>query len=221
MIIGDSITEGVGATELAAYSRLLGEALRTQGYGYCVSACGWSGWINRGDNPPGDVPGYYVVTNSGGGKGGRYDDAASRWHKIDGNRHYLRPATKKQTPRVSPRPASLPDTRAVDPTRWKIHMPGNLRNSPLMLKQLGVNQINRRRCHMLAEVINPGVCTGSFCPVMHHKTDVVRDATSQLRNPVGYVPIKGDHGIRTIVVKPSPDNAKVAGHVVVRHQQDR
>lgn len=89
MIIGDSITEGVGATELAAYSHLVGQALQTQGYGYCVSACGWSGWINRGDNPPGDVPGYYVITNSSGGAGGRYDDAASRWNKIDGNRHSL------------------------------------------------------------------------------------------------------------------------------------
>ena len=45
LIIGDSITEGCGATELAAYSHLLGQVLQTQGYEYCVSACGWSGWI--------------------------------------------------------------------------------------------------------------------------------------------------------------------------------
>ncbi len=49
-----------------------------------ANACGWSGWINKGDNPPGDVPGYYVVTNSHNGAGGQYDDAASRWNKIDG-----------------------------------------------------------------------------------------------------------------------------------------
>jgi lysophospholipase L1-like esterase len=89
MIIGDSITEGIGASELAGYSHLVGQALQTQGYEYCVSACGWSGWINKGDNPPGDVPGYYVVTHSGNGAGGHYDDAASRWNKIDGNRHSL------------------------------------------------------------------------------------------------------------------------------------
>ena len=89
LIIGDSITEGIGATELAGYSHLVGQALRTQGYEYCISACGWSGWLNRGDNPPGDVPGYYVVANSRDGAGGQYDDAASRWNKIDGNRHSL------------------------------------------------------------------------------------------------------------------------------------
>jgi lysophospholipase L1-like esterase len=89
LIVGDSITEGCGATELAPYSHLLGEALQTQGYEYCVNACGWSGWINRGDNPPGDVPGYYAVTSSRNGAGGQYDDARSRWNKIDGNRHSL------------------------------------------------------------------------------------------------------------------------------------
>lgn len=89
LIVGDSITEGVGATELACYSHLVGQALRTQGFEYGVSACGWSGWINKGDNPPGDVPGYYVVANSRDGAGGQYDDAASRWNKIDGNHHSL------------------------------------------------------------------------------------------------------------------------------------
>ena len=89
MIVGDSITEGCGATELAVYSHLLGQSLQTQGYEYCVNACGWSGWLNKGDNPPGDVPGYYCITNSTRGAGGQYDDAASRWNKIDGNRHSL------------------------------------------------------------------------------------------------------------------------------------
>jgi len=89
LIIGDSITEGCGATELAAYSHLLGQALKTQGYEYGINACGWSGWLNRGDNPPGDVPGYYVVTNSSNGAGGQYDEARSRWDKLDGNRHSL------------------------------------------------------------------------------------------------------------------------------------
>lgn len=89
LIIGDSITEGCGATELAAYSHLVGQALQTQGYAYCVNACGWSGWINKGDNPPGDVPGYYVITQSSNGAGGQYDDTVSRWNKIDGNSHSL------------------------------------------------------------------------------------------------------------------------------------
>ncbi len=89
LIIGDSITEGCGASELAPYSHLIGQALRTQGYEYGVSACGWSGWINKGDNPPGDVPGYYIITNSSNGVGGHYDEAASRWNKIDGNKHSL------------------------------------------------------------------------------------------------------------------------------------
>jgi lysophospholipase L1-like esterase len=89
LIVGDSITEGIGASELACYSYLVGQALRTRGYEYGLSACGWSGWINRGDNPPGDVPGYYVVTNSVNGAGGEYLDDASRWNKIDGNGHSL------------------------------------------------------------------------------------------------------------------------------------
>ena len=89
LIIGDSITEGSGATELACYSHLVGEAMRTQGYEYGVSAAGWSGWINKGDNPPGDIPGYYVVRNSTDGAGGQYDDSASRWNKIDANHSLL------------------------------------------------------------------------------------------------------------------------------------
>jgi len=89
LIVGDSITEGCGATELAAYSHLVGQALQTQGYEYGINACGWSGWINRGDKPPGDVPGYYIITNSSHGAGGQYVDTLSRWNKIDGNGHAL------------------------------------------------------------------------------------------------------------------------------------
>ncbi len=88
-IIGDSITEGIGTTELAVYSHLVGQALQTQGFEYCVSACGWSGWIHRGDTPPGDVPGLYAITNSVNGTGGVHTDALSRWNKIDGNNHSL------------------------------------------------------------------------------------------------------------------------------------
>ena len=85
LIIGDSITEGSGATELDGYSHLVGQALQVMGYGYGISACGWSGWINKGDRPPGDVPGYYVIVNSTNGIGGDYLDSASRWNKIDAN----------------------------------------------------------------------------------------------------------------------------------------
>ena len=88
-IIGDSITEGIGTTELAVYSHLLGLALQTRDFEYCVSACGWSGWIHHGDTPPGDVPGFYAITNSVNGAGGTHDDASSRWNKIDGNNHSL------------------------------------------------------------------------------------------------------------------------------------
>jgi len=89
LIIGDSITQGVGAYEMECYSHLVGEALRTQGYEYGVSACGWSGWLFRGDNPPGDVPGYYVISNSVAGVGGQYYDDLSRWNKIDANHSFL------------------------------------------------------------------------------------------------------------------------------------
>ena len=89
MIVGDSITEGVGTSELSSYSHLLGQALAARGYEYCINACGWSGWINKGDNPPGDVPAWYFIANSANGAGGQYDDALSRWNKIDGNCHSL------------------------------------------------------------------------------------------------------------------------------------
>lgn len=92
--IGDSITEGSGAGEgrsdnLSCYSYFVGQAMQTQGYEYGVSACGWSGWLRRGDNPPGDVPAYYMVSGSTNGSGGVYDDSASRWNKLDGNNHSL------------------------------------------------------------------------------------------------------------------------------------
>jgi len=83
LIVGDSITEGVGAYELEGYSHLVGQALLATNYEYAISACGWSGWLNRGDNPPGDVPGWYIVTNSVKGVGGDYDESRSRWNKID------------------------------------------------------------------------------------------------------------------------------------------
>ena len=89
LIVGDSITEGCGVTDLEGYSHLLGQAFQSQGYEYAVSACGWSGWINRGDDPPGDVPGYYVVKNSVDGAGGEYLDAMSRWNRIDVNHSLL------------------------------------------------------------------------------------------------------------------------------------
>jgi lysophospholipase L1-like esterase len=89
LIIGDSITEGCGAYELEGYSHLIGQAFRALGFEYAVSACGWSGWLHRGDNPPGDVPGYYTITNSINGAGGQYIDADSRWNKIDANHSLL------------------------------------------------------------------------------------------------------------------------------------
>ncbi|MDF1812272.1 MAG: SGNH/GDSL hydrolase family protein [Verrucomicrobiales bacterium] len=89
LIVGDSITEGIGASELEGYSHLVGEALLVRGYGYAISACGWSGWLNRGDNPPGDVPGYYVVKDSVDGRGGEYIDELSRWNKMDANHSLL------------------------------------------------------------------------------------------------------------------------------------
>lgn len=89
LIVGDSITEGVGAYDLECYSHLVGEGLREWGYEYGVSACGWSGWLNRGDKPPGDVPGYYVIKDSTDGSGGEYVEAESRWNKIDANTSLL------------------------------------------------------------------------------------------------------------------------------------
>jgi lysophospholipase L1-like esterase len=89
LIVGDSITEGCGAYELEGYSHLVGQALLTQGYEYGISACGWSGWLHTGDNPPGDVPGYYVVSDSVNGTGGQYHEADSRWNKIDASHSLL------------------------------------------------------------------------------------------------------------------------------------
>ena len=83
LIVGDSITEGIGAQELEGYSYLVGQALRSQDYEYAISACGWSGWLFRGDKPPGDVPGWYVIKNSTTPKNGTYDEQNSRWNKID------------------------------------------------------------------------------------------------------------------------------------------
>jgi len=87
--VGDSITEGIGTTgNLDDYSYFIGQALRTRGYEYCVSACGWSGWMQYGDRPK-DVLPYYFVSGSKNGEGGAYDPAQSRWDKIDGNNHSL------------------------------------------------------------------------------------------------------------------------------------
>jgi hypothetical protein len=89
LIVGDSITEGSAADfghsdNLSDWSYLVGQGLQERGYEYCVSACGWSGWIRPGDNPPGDVPPYYMISDSHYGVDGTYDDANSRWNKIDG-----------------------------------------------------------------------------------------------------------------------------------------
>lgn len=94
LIVGDSITEGIEAdngadSTLADYSHILGESLKTTfDMDYCVSACGCSGWIRPGDFT-GDVPAYCAVSSSHDGKGGAYDDAGSRWNKIDGRTSLL------------------------------------------------------------------------------------------------------------------------------------
>lgn len=78
LIIGDSITEGIGVSEfIQGYSYYVAQSLNNLGYDVGISACGWSGWIHTGDGNPGDVPGYYVVTN------GTYSEPSSRWNKID------------------------------------------------------------------------------------------------------------------------------------------
>jgi hypothetical protein len=92
--IGDSITEGIGADvgradNLSSYSYFIGQALQSRGMEYGVSACGWNGWLQSGDDPPHDVPAYYMVTGSTNGAGGVYDDAASRWNKLDASHSFL------------------------------------------------------------------------------------------------------------------------------------
>ena len=87
LIVGDSITEGILAnngsdSNLQDYSFALGRYLETQGIDYCVSACGGSGWLRQGDIPA-DVPGYYIISGSTSGSGGTYNDASSRWNKVD------------------------------------------------------------------------------------------------------------------------------------------
>jgi len=88
LIVGDSITEGIGVKDLGSYSTLVGQGLQELGYEYGISACGYSGWLCKGDRS-GDVPGYYIITGSSGGKGGKYNQAASRWNKIDANTSLL------------------------------------------------------------------------------------------------------------------------------------
>ncbi len=88
LIVGDSITEGIQADNgrdsvLDDYSWLDAQALYSLGYETCISACGYSGWVRPGC-ADGDVPGYFVVNKSSSGKW-VYDDAASRWNKIDGS----------------------------------------------------------------------------------------------------------------------------------------
>lgn len=89
LIVGDSITEGIGAgvgtnDNLASWSYFVGSGLQSIGYEYGVSACGWSGWLRPGDGS-GDVPPYYQVSTSPGS----YDDARSRWNKIDARNSLL------------------------------------------------------------------------------------------------------------------------------------
>ena len=75
LVIGDSITEGIAASNgadsnLCDYSFLLGQGLRAAGYDSAVSACGYSGWLRPGD-AQGDVPAYSPPHGEG------------RWNKID------------------------------------------------------------------------------------------------------------------------------------------
>lgn len=103
MIVGDGPVEGAladasGATPvnngddfLSSFSYLVMQAL--PGYAICVSACQGSGWITAGDSTS-DVPAYYDVTGSSNGAGGVYNDANSRWNKIDENVSLLDSAGK-------------------------------------------------------------------------------------------------------------------------------
>jgi hypothetical protein len=93
LIVGDSITEGSAANfgqsdNLACWSYFVGQGLMAQGYEYGLSACGYSGWIKPGDQS-GDVPPYYMISESRDGSGGIYHDDQSRWNRIDGNDHSL------------------------------------------------------------------------------------------------------------------------------------
>lgn len=81
IISGDSITQGVKANAGVGafnygYAFGLEKALEQIGYALSVNACSQVGWLVAGDGA-GDVPAYYKVA------GGVYDDALSRWNKID------------------------------------------------------------------------------------------------------------------------------------------
>jgi hypothetical protein len=76
LIIGDSITEGIMAgpdghdTSICDWAFLVDRGLDRAGYDTSVNACGWSGWVNPGDETQ-DVPGYFLPNDEG------------RWDKID------------------------------------------------------------------------------------------------------------------------------------------
>lgn len=89
LIVGDSITEGIGAgmgkaDSLGSWSYFVGSGLKSIGCEYGVSACGWNGWLRPGDGT-GDVPSYYMATK----EPGSHDDARSRWNKIDSRNSLL------------------------------------------------------------------------------------------------------------------------------------
>lgn len=81
LVVGDSITEGIQAEDgrdsnLHDYSFLIGQGLRTAGFDYAVSACGYSGWLRPGD-AQGDVPAYFPAAGE------------ARWNKIDAHTSLL------------------------------------------------------------------------------------------------------------------------------------
>lgn len=87
LLVGDSITEGIGADDggdssLRDYSFLVGQGLNAAGSDYAVSACGYSGWLRPGD-AQGDVPAYYPAP---GGEG-RWDKVDARTSLLDSRGH--------------------------------------------------------------------------------------------------------------------------------------
>ena len=87
LVVGDSQTEGyainAGSSDfLNDYAFLVSQSFNALGYDTCISACDGCGWLIAGDSPT-DVPAYYSVSGSSSGRGGTYNDSASRWNKID------------------------------------------------------------------------------------------------------------------------------------------
>lgn len=127
------------------------------------------------------------------------------------------PRTMRRRPRLR-----RPNARPFDPGRRNENLAGNLRDTALVVHELGREEVDGSGSHVGTTMMDAGKPSMSFNPVVYDQPNVLRNADLELfRQPVRHIGIESDDDVRAMLLEPGAEDVGFMSEVVFAKQQER